>query len=226
MRRLTGNCRLRVQGRLAALGLAAIADVILGLPQTSIAEQNEPIVPIPLSKNIDPQRVAFGERLFNDVRLSHDSRYSCASCHPLDRGGMDGLPVAKSPAGDQQPRNTLTVFNVGLNPTYNWDGIANSLEQHTDLILANPGVMNITWSELLAKIGGDARYASAFKWAYRQGLTRATVSDAIASFERSLLTPNSRFDRYLRGQRDALTAREKEGIDYLRRTDVFLAIKA
>jgi cytochrome c peroxidase len=179
-------------------------------PQTLMA-QHEPIVPIPPSTNIDHKRISLGERLFSDVRLSRSRNCSCASCHPLTRGGVDGLPVAKSPAGGPNLRNTLTVFNVGLSSTYNWDGIASSLEQHTNLILANPQVMNLGWPELLVRIGGDPAYLSAFRSIYRQGLTRAAVLDAIASFERSLLTPNSRFDRYLRGERDALTAQEKEG---------------
>src|SRR5437016_3009040 len=127
MWRLSGHSRLRAQCRVAVLGLASAAGLL--------AQQKEPIVPVPLSQNIDRKRVAIGERLFYDVRLSHDNRYSCATCHPLDRGGVDGLPVAKSPTGGPQLRNTLTVFNVGLSPTYNWDGIANSLEHHTGLVL-------------------------------------------------------------------------------------------
>ena len=124
---------------------------------------------------------------------------------------MDGLPVAKSPVGGSDLRNTLTVFNVDLNASYNWDGITNSLTDHTARILENPRLMNMSEAELLSRVRGDSRYMAAFQSAYAQGLTRASVLDAIASFERSLLTPNSRFDRFLRGDVDAMSGEEKEG---------------
>jgi cytochrome c peroxidase len=155
--------------------------------------RNKPIAPVPVSSNIEHRRAALGERLFHDIRLSHDQKYSCGSCHPLDHGGMDGLPVAKSPVGGSDLRNTLTIFNVGLNASYNWDGITNRLEHHTELILRNPGLMNMSWEELLARAHANSGYVSAFQSAYPQGLTRAAVLDAIASFERSLVTPNSPF---------------------------------
>ena len=92
------------------------------------AEPREPIVPIPLSLALDPQRVALGERLFSDVRLSHNNTYSCTTCHPLERGGMDGQSRATTTNETIPLRNTPTIFNVGLNATLNWDGITNTLE--------------------------------------------------------------------------------------------------
>lgn len=180
-------------------------------PEAGTPEWNEPIVPVPLNVMVNPNRVALGGRLFNDVRLSHNYQQSCATCHPLERGGMDGLACAIRSDGSPHFRNTPTIFNVSLNATYNWDGVAYTLEDHTDIVLSNPNLMNMTWPELLARLRADAGYVSAFKATYPQGLTPANVLDAIASFERSLLTPNARFDRYLRGERDALTAREAAG---------------
>ena len=175
------------------------------------AEPREPIVPIPLSLALDPQRVALGERLFSDVRLSHNNTYSCTTCHPLERGGMDGQSRATTANETIPLRNTPTIFNVGLNATLNWDGITNTLEAHAELVLLNPKLMNTTWSELLAKLQADADYVTGFNTEYAAGLTPANVLDALASFERSLLTPNSRFDRYLRGEQQALTAPEQQG---------------
>jgi cytochrome c peroxidase len=175
------------------------------------AEPQEPITPIPLSLTLDPQRVALGERLFDDVRLSHDNTHACTMCHPLQRGGMDGQSHASAANGTAFLRNTPTIFNVGLNAAFNWDGIANTLEAHAELDLLHPSLMHTTWPELLAKLQADADYVTRFNTAYAGGLTPANVLDALASFERSLLTPNARFDRYLRGELQALTAPEQQG---------------
>jgi cytochrome c peroxidase len=179
--------------------------------ESSAAEPQEPITPIPLSLVLDPSRVALGERLFHDVRLSHDNTRACTTCHPLERGGMDGRPRAITATGTLHPRNTPTVFNAGLNATFNWDGIANTLEAHAEMDLLHPSLMHTTWPELLAKLQADADYVRHFNTTYAGGLTPANVLDALASFERSLLTPNARFDRYLRGERYALTAPEQQG---------------
>jgi cytochrome c peroxidase len=124
---------------------------------------------------------------------------------------MDGLPRAIGADGNLRLRNTPTIFNVGLNSTYNWDGSADTLEKQAEITLSNPTLMNMTWPELLARLRSDSTYVAAFTEAYSEGLTQDAVLDAIASFERSVLTPNSRFDRYLRGERDALTERELAG---------------
>jgi cytochrome c peroxidase len=175
------------------------------------AEPQEPITPIPLSLALDPPRVALGERLFHDVRLSHDNTRACTTCHPLQRGGMDGRPRAITANGTLHPRNTPTIFNVSLSAAFNWDGIANTLEAHAEIVLLNPSLIHTTWPELLAKLQANADYVTRFNTAYAGGLTPASVLDALASFERSLLTPNARFDRYLRGEKDALTAPEQQG---------------
>jgi cytochrome c peroxidase len=175
------------------------------------AAAQEPIVPIPLHVALDAQRVTLGERLFHDVRLSHQNTHACTSCHPLERGGMDGWPRARSANATTTLRNTPTIFNVGLNTVFNWDGSAETLETHAELVLLNPNLMRTTWPELLAKLQDDVEYVSRFKAAYAGGLTPANVLDALATFERSLLTPNARFDRYLRGEQHALTATEQQG---------------
>ena len=161
--------------------------------------------------DLDLKRVALGERLFNDVRLSRDNTKSCAACHPLDQGGMDGRRSATS-ANDSSPaRNTPTIFNVGFNASFNWDGIAQTLEAQAEIVLLSPRLMNTTWPELLTKLRADADYVARFNNAYPEGLARANVLAALAIFERSLLTPNARFDRYLRGEQHALTEAEQHG---------------
>jgi cytochrome c peroxidase len=108
------------------------------------AELQEPITPIPLSLALDPQRVALGERLFHDVRLSRDNTRACTMCHPLQRGGMDGQSHARAANGTAFLRNTPTIFNVGLNAALNWDGIANTLEAHAEIDLLHPSLMSTT----------------------------------------------------------------------------------
>jgi cytochrome c peroxidase len=174
-------------------------------------ETQEPLTPIPPPVVEDGPQTQLGERLFHDPQLSHDNRQSCATCHPLDRGGMDGQPRAMAVDGLSRLRNTPTIFNVGLNFWFNWDGITHTLEAHAEQLLRNPAVMNTTWPELQGKLGREADYVSAFRAAYVDGLTWNNVIAALVSFERSLVTPRSRFDRYLRGEQWALTAEEQQG---------------
>jgi cytochrome c peroxidase len=180
-------------------------------PEPPAAGAQEPITPVPHSLELDPHRVALGERLFGDVRLSHGNTHACTMCHPLQRGGMDGQPRAITINGTLHPRNTPTIFNVGLNAAFNWDGVATTLEAHAEIVLLHPNLMHTTWPELLAKLQADADYVTRFNTAYAGGLRPANVLDALASFERSLLTPNARFDRYLRGEPHALTVPEQQG---------------
>ena len=191
----------------------ALSAVLALDPAWAVAapEAMEPIEPIAQTAVLDSGRTALGERLFHDVRLSHDNVRSCASCHPLDSGGMDGRARAITPVGTLNARNTPTVFNVALNASLNWDGVAHTLEAHAESVLLNPNVMNTTWPELLAKLRADGGYLAAFDTTYRQRPNQANVLDALASFERSLITLDSRFDRYLRGERAALTAAEQRG---------------
>ena len=117
--------------------------------------------------------------------------------------------------GTPHARNTPTIFNVGLSSSFNWDGVADTLEAHAEIVLRNPSLMDITWPAILARLGADDRYVSGFRAAYRDGLTRPNVLDALTSFERSLETPDSRFDRYLQGEHDALTDSERRGFEAL-----------
>ena len=175
------------------------------------APLDEPIKPVPLTLHQDPARAALGRRLFNDARLSANNSVSCASCHDVARGGGD--PRARSLGFRGQPTqvNTPTVLNAALNFKQFWNGRADTLEAQIDIVVRNPIEMGSNWPQILDKLTRDAGYTRAFAAAYRNGLTAANVRDAIASYERTLITPNARFDRYLRGERNAITADEKTG---------------
>lgn len=202
---------LLVLSVLLALGIAwqAGRPALARQANLDTPETPEPLLPIPLTTSLDPARVALGARLFHDVRLSGHAERSCATCHPLARGGADGQSwaLADSPG----VRNTPTVFNVSLNFLWQWDGTVPTLEAQAERVLLRPERMGITWPILLARLQAEPAYRTAFQTLYPGVLQREHVLDALATYERSLLTPDSRFDQYLRGASQALAAAELQG---------------
>jgi cytochrome c peroxidase len=190
---------------------SAAAPAVAAEPGAAVLQDGEPIAPLPLGVTLDPKRQALGERLFGDPRLSRRGDQSCASCHPLQRGGVDGLPRAPSAFAPDVLRNTPTVFNSGFNASFNWDGSARTLQEQAEGVIRSPAQFDNDWPRLLALLGADARYVAQFKAAYPDGVTRPNVLDALAVYQRGLVTPNARFDQYLRGRRDALSDTELEG---------------
>lgn len=173
---------------------------------------NEPIQPIPLDagRKLDSLKVALGERLFNDKRLSHDNSISCASCHDLKRAGMDGVSHSVGINGQINPINTPTVFNSVFNFRQFWNGRAANLKDQVEIAILSHKDMGSTWEEVLSKLRAEASYTDDFIKSYG-GLSAESVKDAIATFQSSLVTPNSRFDRFLRGDAGALSVEEKQG---------------
>ena len=192
----------------ARLAAAAIAFGSLG---ATAVEADEPIQPIPTARSEDPARVAIGRMLFNDTRLSANGSLSCASCHDLTKGGGDGRPRSIGFAGRATNVNAPTVFNASLNFRQFWDGRAATLEAQVDEVVRSPVEMGSRWSDVVAKVAADAAYRNAFAAAYADGVSKRSIGDAIARYERTLTTPNSRFDRWLRGDARALTEPEKAG---------------
>ena len=172
---------------------------------------DEPIKPVPLSLNQDPGRAALGRQLFHDARLSANNRVSCASCHDLGRGGVDRLARSSGFAGGLTAVNTPTVLNAALNFRQFWNGRAATLEEQIDKVVENPVEMGSSWPEVLRKVGQDPAYRRAFAAVYADGVTKTNIQNAIASYERTLITPNARFDRYLRGDANAISQVEKTG---------------
>lgn len=170
-----------------------------------------PIRPLPEGVPVDGRKVALGDKLFHETRLSSDNTISCASCHDLTQGGDDGQVVSRGVGGALGSVNAPTVLNSGFNFRQFWDGRAATLEEQVDGPLLHPAEMASSWDAVLATLKADDAYAKAFRDVYADGVTPVNVRDAIATFERSLVTPNSRFDRWLRGEYDALTAEEQEG---------------
>ncbi|MFH1573673.1 MAG: cytochrome c peroxidase [Acidobacteriota bacterium] len=172
---------------------------------------SEPLLPLVPVKGLDPDKVALGEKLFHDTRLSGDNTVSCASCHDLSKGGTDQAPVSTGIRGQQGPINSPTVFNAVYGLAQFWDGRARDLQEQAAGPVTNPLEMGSNWDEVLGKLQDDKEYVAAFQALYPEGMTRDSITDAIAQFEKSLVTTNSRFDRFLRGEADAMTAEEKDG---------------
>lgn len=170
-----------------------------------------PVLPLAPIQGLDPGRVALGERLFHDARLSADFSLACASCHNLAQGGVDGRKVSLGVKGAQGGINAPTVLNSGYGMAQFWDGRAASLEEQAAGPIHNPVEMGSNWAEVLGRLKQDADLVASFNKLYPEGLTADNVVDAIATFERSLVTVNSRFDRYLRGEKQILTPLEIDG---------------
>ena len=184
------------------------------LPELRVSDlpaTREPIKTIPGKSESDAEKVALGRALFHDPRLSKDDSVACVSCHDLGSGGDDGRKVSIGVEGKAGPINSPTVFNVGLNFKQFWDGRADTLEQQIDGPVQSPLELGSLWPEVVSKLQAHESYPERFDTLYPDGINRNNVKDALAVFMRSLTTPNSRFDQWLKGDRDALDLREKRG---------------
>ncbi|HEX6136354.1 MAG TPA: cytochrome c peroxidase [Casimicrobiaceae bacterium] len=187
----------------AAFAAVAGADVFA-------AEADEPLRPLPQELHFDARKVALGRQLFVDVRLAKDDSISCASCHDFAHGGADPRPRSFGVGGAKSGANAPSVFNSGLNFRQLWNGSARSLEEFLDKLIKNPKVFDSNWDDVVGKLRQDQALVTAFADIYPDGVTRASIIDATATYTRSLITP-SRFDRYLRGDAQAITAEEQQG---------------
>ena len=174
-------------------------------------ESNEPIQPIQAAPGLDQRKVVLGQKLFNDTLLSHNHQIACATCHVLEKGGADGRARSLGIYGAVGDINAPTVLDSGFNFSQFWDGRAPTLEKQVEFPLLSKTEMGSSWAEVIQKLNSSAEYTRAFRQIYGGAVRRDLVENCIAEFERSLTTPNSRFDRYLRHDRTALTARELEG---------------
>lgn len=171
----------------------------------------EPIVPIPLEIDLDERKVRLGDKLFHDTRLSRDNTVSCATCHDLKKGGTDQVKYSTGIQHALGNINSPTTFNSGFNFAQFWDGRSDTLAEQVHGPVHNPVEMGTTWEEVVEKLKKDADVLQAFEEIYPDGLNGDNIADAIGVFEMSLITPNCRFDSFLRGDEDAITRGEKDG---------------
>lgn len=179
------------------------------------------IGPIPDSIPVDPKKAAVGDLLFNDKRLSDDNTVSCATCHSLDKGGTDNLPVSEGVRGQKGGINAPTVFNAAFHTIQFWDGRAKDLQEQAGGPPLNPVEMGYQhpddWNKIIEKLKADPELTAKFLEAYPEGYSAETITDAIAEYERTLITPNSPFDKFLKGDESAISNEAKEGYALFRK---------
>jgi cytochrome c peroxidase len=194
-----------------ALWYAPITHALLQVSGPSMLPADEPITAVPAPPAADPLKVALGERLFGDPRLSRDNTRKCSSCHDLETNGASRNVQDGALDGSPLSFNTATVFNSALSFRHGWEGEFRTLETQAAATLQNPRIMGSRIGDVVGKLSRDPDLVSQFEEAYGHGPDSPSILDAIATFERSLVTPGSRFDRWLAGDTQALSAQQIDG---------------
>jgi cytochrome c peroxidase len=172
----------------------------------------EPIQPIRPVQDINLAQVELGKKLYFDPRLSKSGFISCNSCHNLSMGGTDNLKTSIGDHWQQGPINAPTVLNSSLAIAQFWDGRAKDLKEQAGGPIANPGEMGFTHQLAVDVLESIPEYRIEFKQVFgKDKISIDEVTQAIAEFEKTLKTPNSRFDRWLLGEKDAITPTELAG---------------
>ncbi len=180
----------------------------------------EPVRPIDLAVEVDEAKAALGYVLFHDTRLSADNSVSCATCHALETAGVDNHQYSHGVDDQLGGVNAPTVYNAVYNFVQFWDGRAATLADQAAGPPLNPVEMaSASFDDIIAKLAADRKFRKAFEEVYPEGLSQATITDAIEEFESTLITPNSRFDKWLRGDDSAITAEELKGYELFKQYD-------
>jgi len=179
---------------------------------SGMAQAQEPITPITPVQDINLAQVELGKKLFFDPRLSKSGFISCNSCHNLSMGGSDNLTSSIGHNWQQGPINSPTVLNSSLNVAQFWDGRAADLQEQAGGPIANPGEMAFTHTLAIDVLASIPQYRIEFAQTFGAGeIDIEKVTRAIAEFEKTLVTPNSRFDRWLLGEENTITVQELAG---------------
>jgi len=191
---------------------SSIAAAVLGAASLGAAQNNEPIQPIVPARQVDLGMVELGKKLYFDPRLSRSGFISCNSCHNLSMGGTDNIKTSIGDKWQQGPINAPTVLNSSLNLAQFWDGRAADLKAQAGGPIANPGEMAFSHTLAIDVLESIPAYVREFRQVFNKPrIDIDQVTLAIAEFEKTLVTPNSRFDQWLLGKADALSAQELAG---------------
>lgn len=171
-------------------------------------------VPTPKDNKLTKERIKLGKFLYFDKRLSSSNKISCATCHDPKLGWSDGVSKSIGHNGLEGPRNSPTIINTAYQEHQFWDGRARSLEEQALGPIEAKVEMNMSLKELIAKLKKIDGYVRLFKEAYPNSeITKETLAKAIASFERTILSTESAFDRYIKGDKKAISKKAKDGFE-------------
>ena len=173
-------------------------------------------MPVPEDNPLTIEKVALGRRLFFDPILSRDYSTSCATCHDPRRVFTDGLAVAVGVEGREGKRSAPALLNRAWGKTFFWDGRAASLEEQALMPIENPDEFDMTIEKVLARLGSHSEYPALFETAFDRELNREDLGRAIASYVRTILTGDTPIDRYMSGDREALTDLARKGLQIFR----------
>ncbi|MEA2046876.1 MAG: cytochrome c peroxidase [Campylobacterota bacterium] len=168
-------------------------------------------VPLPISVEVEDKKVQLGKKLFSDTILSKDKTLSCMSCHNLLHNGADTTALTKGINGKLGVFNVPTVYNSTYNFRQFWDGRAKNLKEQALNPIINPVEMGSSMPEVLQDLENSKVYPGLFNAIYKDGITEDNLADVLAEFEKTLITPNSPFDRFLNGDEKALSTHAYEG---------------
>lgn len=197
--------------KLRLFTLSALAAGLL-LGSAVQAQENEPVQPIPAAVVTDPARVELGKKLWFEPRLSRSGFISCNSCHNLSMGGTDNIRTSIGDRWQEGPINSPTVLNSSLNLAQFWDGRASDLKEQAGGPIANPKEMAFTHELAMEFLSFIPEYKAEFKQVFgKADFGIDEVTSAIAAFEETLVTPDSRFDLWLKGDKKAITDQELAG---------------
>jgi len=180
------------------------ADVPIGLDR---------YVPVPEDNPITPEKTALGRRLFFETSLSGDGRTACATCHQPSRRFTDGRRLPRGVFGREGRRNTPSILNRAYGRSAFWDGRAETLEDQVQAALMGESDLGLSLDEAVARLSADAGYSRAFQPAFGGPVTAPRIAQALATFVRTQLSGNSRFDRFLTGDVTALRPEERSGLE-------------
>ena len=172
-----------------------------------------PPVPVPEDNPMTPEKVELGRLLFFDARLSADGSLACVSCHLPDQGWTTNTPLSPAYPTNMERRNSQTLINVAYNKALIWDGRAAELEKQALGPIQNPLHMNHNLGLLVEKLNAVPDYAERFQKVFGTTVTPDGLGKALATFERTLVTRNAPFDRYMEGDAQAMSEGARRGME-------------
>jgi cytochrome c peroxidase len=202
--------------RLGSVSLLLLGDVTAATVYRNAQQEphwREPLASLPHPPSQKAELVALGSRLFNDTILSGDGGLACTSCHDLNGGGSVNSKRTVGYKGKMHRFNAPTIFNVGNNYRLGWRGDFTSLEAQNEKVLLDENLMAAKWPDIISRLRNSPIYRPAFESVFGRTADQELVLQALAAFQRSLVTLNSPFDRYLRNDAGALNAEEKNGYE-------------